>query len=129
MTTEIWRKNMAVNMEGAFWTLRESVKHMVERAKAGDPGGSVVGVASLAGVEGAARNQAYAATKGGLPAMMRGIAALAGLALLNQGWMTDLAGLALIALVLVNGRAVLQNTGTTKGGPNGPRISPCRHRP
>ena len=74
MTTEIWRKNMAVNMEGAFWTLRESVKHMVERAKAGDPGGSVVGVASLAGIEGAARNQAYAATKGGLPSMMRGIA-------------------------------------------------------
>jgi len=74
MTTETWRKNMAVNMEGAFWTLRESVKHMVERAKAGDPGGSVVGVASLAGIEGAARNQAYSATKGGLPAMIRGIA-------------------------------------------------------
>lgn len=74
MTTETWRKNMAVNLDGAFWTLRESVKHMVERAKAGDPGGSVVGIASLAGVEGAARNQAYAATKGGLPAMIRGIA-------------------------------------------------------
>ncbi|MEQ3745265.1 MAG: SDR family oxidoreductase [Henriciella sp.] len=74
MTTEIWRKNMAVNMEGAFWTLRESVKHMVERAKNGDVGGSVVGVASLAGIEGAARNQAYSATKGGLTAMMRGIA-------------------------------------------------------
>ena len=74
MTTEIWRKNMAVNLEGAFWTLRESVKHMVGRANAGDPGGSVVGVGSLAGVEGAARNQAYAATKGGLPAMIRGIA-------------------------------------------------------
>ncbi|MEM9739529.1 MAG: SDR family NAD(P)-dependent oxidoreductase [Pseudomonadota bacterium] len=74
MTTEIWRKNMSVNLEGAFWTLRESVKHMVERAKAGDPGGSVVGVASLAGVEGAARNQAYSATKGGLPAMIRSIA-------------------------------------------------------
>lgn len=74
MTTETWRKNMAVNLDGAFWTLRESVKHMVERAKAGDPGGSIVGVASLAGVEGAARNQAYAATKGGLPAMIRGIA-------------------------------------------------------
>ncbi len=74
MTTETWRKNMAVNLDGAFWTLRESVKHMVERSKAGDPGGSVVGVASLAGVEGAARNQAYAATKGGLPAMIRGIA-------------------------------------------------------
>ncbi|MEL6862521.1 MAG: SDR family oxidoreductase [Pseudomonadota bacterium] len=74
MTTEIWRKNMSVNLDGAFWTLRESVKHMVERAKAGDPGGSVVGVASLAGIEGAARNQAYAATKGGLPSMLRGIA-------------------------------------------------------
>ena len=74
MTTDIWRKNMAVNMEGAFWTLRESVKHMVERAKAGDPGGSVAGVASLAGIEGAARNQAYSATKGGLAAMIRGIA-------------------------------------------------------
>lgn len=78
MTTEIWRKNMAVNLDGAFWTLRESVKHMTERAKAGDPGGSVVGVASLAGIEGAARNQAYAATKGGLPAMIRGIAAECG---------------------------------------------------
>ncbi|MEM9178408.1 MAG: SDR family oxidoreductase [Pseudomonadota bacterium] len=75
MTTETWRKNMAVNLDGAFWTLRESVKHMTERAKAGDPGGSVVGVASLAGIEGAARNQAYAATKGGLPSMLRGIAA------------------------------------------------------
>lgn len=78
MTTETWRKNMAVNLDGAFWTLRESVKHMTERAKAGDPGGSVVGVASLAGIEGAARNQAYAATKGGLPAMIRGIAAECG---------------------------------------------------
>lgn len=78
MTTEIWRKNMAVNLDGAFWTLRESVKHMTERAKAGDPGGSVVGVASLAGIEGAARNQAYAATKGGLPSMIRGIASECG---------------------------------------------------
>jgi len=78
MSTETWRKNMAVNLEGAFWTLRESVKHMTERAKAGDPGGSVVGVASLAGIEGAARNQAYAATKGGLPAMIRGIASECG---------------------------------------------------
>jgi len=78
MTTEIWRKNMVVNLDGAFWTLRESVKHMTERAKAGDPGGSVVGVASLAGIEGAARNQAYAATKGGLPSMIRGIASECG---------------------------------------------------
>lgn len=74
MDTPTWRKNMAVNLDGAFWTLRESIKHMTERAKAGDAGGSVVGVASLAAIEGAARNQAYAATKGGLISMLRGIA-------------------------------------------------------
>ncbi len=74
MDTETWRKNMAVNLDGAFWTLRESVKSIVTRAKQGDPGGSVVGVASLAAIEGAARNQAYAATKGGLISMLKGIA-------------------------------------------------------
>lgn len=74
MSTEVWRKNMSVNMEGAFWTLRETAKHIVERAKAGDPGGSLVGVASLAAIEGAGRNQAYAATKGGLISMMKAIA-------------------------------------------------------
>ncbi|WP_084397575.1 SDR family NAD(P)-dependent oxidoreductase [Henriciella aquimarina] len=74
MDTETWRKNMSVNLDGAFWTLREAVKHITERAKNGDPGGSLVGVASLAAIEGAARNQAYAATKGGLISMLKGIA-------------------------------------------------------
>lgn len=74
MSTETWRKNMAVNLDGAFWTLRESLKHMEDRAKAGDPGGSVVGVASLAAIEGASRNEAYAATKGGLISMLKAIA-------------------------------------------------------
>lgn len=74
MDTETWNKNMAVNLDGAFWTLREATKHITERAKAGDPGGSLVGVASLAAIEGAARNQAYAATKGGLISMLKAIA-------------------------------------------------------
>ncbi|MEM7663787.1 MAG: SDR family oxidoreductase [Pseudomonadota bacterium] len=74
MTTETWRYNMSINMEGAFWTLREAVKSMVRRAEAGDPGGSLVGVASLAAIEGAGRNQAYAATKGGLISMLKSIA-------------------------------------------------------
>ncbi|HJW42501.1 MAG TPA: SDR family oxidoreductase [Rhizomicrobium sp.] len=74
MTTEIWRRVHSVNAEGAFWTLREACKHMVERAGKGDAGGSVVGVASLAGLEGAGRNEAYSATKGAVLAMMRSIA-------------------------------------------------------
>ncbi|MEO1029451.1 MAG: SDR family oxidoreductase [Pseudomonadota bacterium] len=74
MTTEDWRFNMRINMEGAFWTLREASRSMIERAKAGDPGGSLVGIASLAAIEGAGRNQAYAATKGGLISMIKSIA-------------------------------------------------------
>jgi NAD(P)-dependent dehydrogenase (short-subunit alcohol dehydrogenase family) len=74
MTTETWRRVQAVNAEGAFVTLREAAKHMVARANAGDPGGSLIGVASLAGLEGAGRNQAYSASKGALLAMMRSIA-------------------------------------------------------
>lgn len=74
MSTEVYRKTLAVNLDGVFWTLREAARHMVERAKKGDAGGSLVGVASLAAIEGAARNQAYAATKGGVISMMKGIA-------------------------------------------------------
>ena len=74
MSTETWRRVMGVNMEGVFWTLREACKHIVERSKAGDPGGSLIGIASLAAIEGAARNEAYAATKGGVISMMKSIA-------------------------------------------------------
>lgn len=74
MSTETWRRVMAVNMEGVFWTFREACKHMVERAKSGDPGGSLVGVASLAAIEGAARNEAYAATKGGVISLCKSVA-------------------------------------------------------
>ncbi len=74
MTIETWRRVHAVNEEGAFFTLREAAKHMVERAGKGDAGGSLIGVASLAGLEGAGRNEAYSATKGAVLAMMRSIA-------------------------------------------------------
>ena len=74
MSLDIWRRVHAVNEEGVFFTLREACKHMVGRAKAGDAGGSLVGVASLAGLEGAARNEAYSATKGAVLALMRSIA-------------------------------------------------------
>lgn len=68
--TDIFRKVMAVNVEGAFFTLREATRHMTSR----DGGGSIVGVASLAALEGAARNQAYAASKGALISMINGVA-------------------------------------------------------
>jgi NAD(P)-dependent dehydrogenase (short-subunit alcohol dehydrogenase family) len=74
MPTETYRKVLSVNLDGVFWTFREACRHMVERAKAGDPGGSIVGVASLAAIEGAARNEAYAATKGAVVSMMKAVA-------------------------------------------------------
>jgi NAD(P)-dependent dehydrogenase (short-subunit alcohol dehydrogenase family) len=74
MKTETYRKTLAVNLDGVFFTFREACRHMVERAKGGDLGGSIVGVASLAAIEGAARNQAYAATKGGVISMMKSVA-------------------------------------------------------
>ncbi len=45
-------------------------RHMVERGG----GGSLVGTASLAAIEGAARHEHYAATKGGLISMIRALA-------------------------------------------------------
>jgi NAD(P)-dependent dehydrogenase (short-subunit alcohol dehydrogenase family) len=74
MSTETYRKTLAVNLDGVFFTFREACRHMVERAKGGDTGGSIVGVASLAAIEGAARNQAYAATKGAVISMMKSVA-------------------------------------------------------
>ncbi|CAN5281080.1 SDR family oxidoreductase [soil metagenome] len=74
MQTETYRKILAVNLDGVFFTFREACRHMAQRAKSGDPGGSIVGVASLAAIEGAARNQAYAATKGGVISMMKSVA-------------------------------------------------------
>ena len=74
MSTESYRKVLSVNLDGVFFTLREACRHMVERAKAGDPGGSPVGVASLAAIEGAARNEAYAATKGAVISMIKSVA-------------------------------------------------------
>ncbi len=74
LDTQAYRDVLAVNLDGVFFTLRAAAHHMVARAKDGDAGGSLVGVASLAAIEGAARNQHYAATKGAVISMMKSIA-------------------------------------------------------
>ncbi len=74
MPTETYRKVLSVNLDGVFFTLRAACRHIVERAKNGDPGGSLVGIASLAAIEGQARGQHYAATKGAVVSMMKAIA-------------------------------------------------------
>jgi NAD(P)-dependent dehydrogenase (short-subunit alcohol dehydrogenase family) len=69
MTTDEWRRVLRVNLDGTFFTLRAVTQHMVERGE----GGSLVGTASLAAIEGQARGEHYAATKGGLISMMKAL--------------------------------------------------------
>lgn len=73
-TTEEWRAVTNVNLDAVFWTFREACIHMKARAKAGDPGGSLLVTSSTSAIHGAPRNEAYAATKTGLLGLVRGIA-------------------------------------------------------
>jgi len=74
LATPTYRRVMSVNLDGVFFTLRAACAHAVERAKSGDPGASLIGMASVGAVHGAARNQAYSAAKAGVVAIIRGIA-------------------------------------------------------
>jgi NAD(P)-dependent dehydrogenase (short-subunit alcohol dehydrogenase family) len=67
-STSDYRQVLATNLDGAYWTLREGARAMVDPAD-GSPGGSIIAISSLAAIEGAGRNQAYAATKAGLLAI------------------------------------------------------------
>lgn len=73
-TTQDHRRVLATNLDGAYWTLREAGRVMVDQAKAGRRGGSIIAISSLAAIEGAGHNQSYGATKGGLLAMANGAA-------------------------------------------------------
>ena len=68
--TETWKRVLAINLDGTFYTFREAVAHMIETGK----GGKLIGTSSASAVDGAARNEAYAAAKGGMLAMIRGLA-------------------------------------------------------
>jgi NAD(P)-dependent dehydrogenase (short-subunit alcohol dehydrogenase family) len=74
LDTREWRRVLSVNLDGAFFTLRAAARHMVARAKGGDKGGRLVGMASTAAIHGAARAHAYAASKGAMVAVIRALA-------------------------------------------------------
>ena len=54
MSLAEWRRVMAVNLDGAFLTLREGARHLVERGE----GGSLVAVSSVSAIHGAPRHGA-----------------------------------------------------------------------
>jgi NAD(P)-dependent dehydrogenase (short-subunit alcohol dehydrogenase family) len=70
-TLDNWRAVLRVDLDGTYLTLREAARHMVSA----DEGGSLVATSSIAGqVFGAPREQAYAAAKAGVVALVRSIA-------------------------------------------------------
>lgn len=69
--TEDYHAFLGVAMHGAFFTLREGARHMVKRAEAGEPGGSLIFCGSLSMFKGLPGKQDYAGAKGAMGAMVR----------------------------------------------------------
>lgn len=69
MTDEQWRKTVAVNLDSTF----ALVKHAVAQMKRQQRGGHIVLVSSTAGQRGEAGHCDYAATKGALISMVKGL--------------------------------------------------------
>jgi NAD(P)-dependent dehydrogenase (short-subunit alcohol dehydrogenase family) len=75
MTAEVYHGLLNVNLHGAFYTLREAAKHMVARAKAGDPGGSLILCGSGSIFQGVPTMAHYGAAKGALNSLSKALAA------------------------------------------------------
>ncbi|MCB1512843.1 MAG: SDR family oxidoreductase, partial [Hyphomicrobiaceae bacterium] len=74
LETEAWNRTFALNLDSPMWLFREACRHMSQRAEAGDPGGSIAVVSSIAALTPAPTAQAYAASKAGAIALVRSIA-------------------------------------------------------
>jgi hypothetical protein len=70
LSTEEWRRVMATNLDGAFFTLRAGAQHLVERGE----GGALVAVASTSTIHGAPQQPHYAASKTALLGLVRALA-------------------------------------------------------
>jgi NAD(P)-dependent dehydrogenase (short-subunit alcohol dehydrogenase family) len=71
---EAFDQVIRVNLQGAFYLFREACKHMVARAEAGDPGGSLIVTSSASAIRGRARSAAYSAAKAAVMGLVRSIA-------------------------------------------------------
>ncbi|MEM7664696.1 MAG: SDR family oxidoreductase [Pseudomonadota bacterium] len=74
MTVEGWDATMAVNARGPALTYKHVTRHMIERAKNGDPGGKLIGTSSGQSIMGVNKSSDYAASKAALNGLTRGAA-------------------------------------------------------
>lgn len=101
VTTEDLQRHVAVSQVGAFVTLREGARHMVARAAAGDPGGSLIATGSLTNFVGTWGVGHYAAQKSALAGLIRTFAVELG----AQGIRANMVCAGLIATEMTGGPA------------------------
>jgi 3-oxoacyl-[acyl-carrier protein] reductase len=68
-----WRSTMAINLDSVFALVKHSVAQMKKQGKSGAAAGHIVLVSSTAGQRGEAFHCDYAATKGALISMVKGL--------------------------------------------------------
>jgi 3-oxoacyl-[acyl-carrier protein] reductase len=68
-----WRNTMAINLESVFALIKHSVAQMKKQEKSGAAAGHIVLVSSTAGQRGEAFHCDYAASKGALISMVKGL--------------------------------------------------------
>ena len=73
-TLEAFRQMQQVNVEGVFLGLKHGIPAIAERAQKWDGGGSIVNIASVAGLVGSSNTLAYNASKGAVRLMTKGAA-------------------------------------------------------
>ncbi len=74
LTSRTYSELMRTNLDGAFYTLREAARHMVQRGESGDPGGSLIITGSLSILGGSTGITHYGAAKGALNSMSKSMA-------------------------------------------------------
>lgn len=74
MEAEGWDRVMAVNARGPALTYKHVTRHMIERAKEGDPGGKLIATSSGQSIMGVNKSSDYAASKAALNGLTRGAA-------------------------------------------------------
>jgi NAD(P)-dependent dehydrogenase (short-subunit alcohol dehydrogenase family) len=74
LSSDLWHSLLNTSLHGAYFTLREGVRHMMARYEVGDGGGSLVVCGSLTVTHGVPRIAHYAAAKGAMAAVTRSLA-------------------------------------------------------
>jgi meso-butanediol dehydrogenase/(S,S)-butanediol dehydrogenase/diacetyl reductase len=69
LDAELWQQVLAVNLTGPFFTMKAAIPHMIR-----DGGGSIINVASVAGIRSIPNMPAYVSSKGGMIALSQQVA-------------------------------------------------------